>query len=153
VIQTIGYEGATLADFLATLKEARVETLVDVRDLPLSRRAGFSKRPLSEALGEVGIEYQHWKALGTPPEIRNAYKATRDHTTFRKDYLAFLDWHTADLERLFALAGEKRICLLCFEASHDECHRSLITERMGELGLLDSVTHLRVTRDAGADSP
>ena len=41
---SIGYEKAGFADFIATLQGAGVLTLIDVRDLPLSRRAGFSKR-------------------------------------------------------------------------------------------------------------
>jgi len=42
-ILTIGYEGTTLADFLATLKAAGVQSLLDIRELPNSRRKGFSK--------------------------------------------------------------------------------------------------------------
>jgi uncharacterized protein (DUF488 family) len=46
---TIGYEGAALDDFLATLKAARVSTLLDIREAPVSRRPGFSKRELAAA--------------------------------------------------------------------------------------------------------
>ncbi len=46
---TIGYEGAQLADFLATLACHRVSVVVDVRELPLSRRKGFSKNRLAAA--------------------------------------------------------------------------------------------------------
>ena len=58
-IYTICYEGATVDGFLATLKQAGVERLIDVRALPSSRRPGFSKSPLAAALSEVGIEYVH----------------------------------------------------------------------------------------------
>ena len=69
---TIGYEGATMADFLAALGAAGVRRVIDVRALPLSRRSGFSKTPLKNALAEVGIDYVHLKALGTPPSGRAA---------------------------------------------------------------------------------
>lgn len=50
-IFTIGYEGATVEEFLAALQNAAVERLIDVRALPLSRRPGFSKTPLKAARG------------------------------------------------------------------------------------------------------
>jgi uncharacterized protein (DUF488 family) len=76
-IFTIGYEGAAMDEFLAALKNAGVERLIDVRALPLSRRPGFSKSPLRSTLEEAGIEYVHLKALGTPAEGRSAARAGR----------------------------------------------------------------------------
>jgi len=64
-LTTIGYEGVSVEAFIGTLARARVTLLLDVRELPSSRRKGFSKTPLSEALREVGIEYRHERALGT----------------------------------------------------------------------------------------
>src|SRR5437016_3194025 len=69
---TIGYEKARLADVIAALQEAGVATLIDVRDRPISRRPGFSKRQLAAALDQAGIRYVGLRALGTPPEGREA---------------------------------------------------------------------------------
>ena len=69
---TIGYEGADLFDFLATLKHAEVSLLVDIRELPASRRKGFSKNALQENLESVGIQYIHLRDLGDPKEGRLA---------------------------------------------------------------------------------
>ena len=69
-IFTIGYEGTTVPEFIAALKQAGVERVIDVRALPLSRRPGFSKSGLKAALEEAGIEYVHLKALGTPADGR-----------------------------------------------------------------------------------
>src|SRR5688572_16080609 len=63
-IFTIGYEGATLSDFIATLQVAGVRRVVDVRELPQSRRPGFSKNVLRTALEEHGFAYEHRKPLG-----------------------------------------------------------------------------------------
>ena len=52
---TVGYEGRALDELITELVDAGVERLIDVRELPLSRRRGFSKTPLSEALQAVGI--------------------------------------------------------------------------------------------------
>ena len=71
-IFTIGYEGVTQADFIAALSGAGVKLLADVRAVPLSRRPGFSKNVLAAGLREAGIDYVGFKALGTPPEGREA---------------------------------------------------------------------------------
>src|SRR3982751_5880304 len=76
-IFTIGYEGTTVAEFLAALQAAGVKRVIDVRALPLSRRPGFSKTSLKNALAEEGIEYLHLKALGTPADGRSAARAGR----------------------------------------------------------------------------
>jgi uncharacterized protein (DUF488 family) len=70
-LYTIGYEKARLADVVAALSSAGVATLIDVRDRPISRRPGFSKRQLAAA-EEAGIRYVGLRALGTPPEGREA---------------------------------------------------------------------------------
>ena len=52
---TIGYEGTTVGEFLAALQAAGVERVIDVRAVPNSRRPGFSKTPLRNALAEAGF--------------------------------------------------------------------------------------------------
>ncbi|MDP2877672.1 MAG: DUF488 domain-containing protein, partial [Holophaga sp.] len=47
---TFGYEGLTIEAFIARLKESGVRTIIDVRELPLSRKKGFSKKAFAEAL-------------------------------------------------------------------------------------------------------
>src|ERR1700736_1728205 len=71
-LYTIGYEKARLADVVAALSAAGGATLIDVRDRPISRRPGFSKRQLAAAVEEAGMRYLHLQALGTPPEGREA---------------------------------------------------------------------------------
>ena len=51
VLYTIGYEGSSMATFLAALAEAGVTQLVDVRQAPVSRKPGFARRALAEAMG------------------------------------------------------------------------------------------------------
>src|SRR5712692_6308682 len=72
VLFSIGYEKALLKDFIATLSGAGVATLIDVRDRPISRRPGFSRRQLAAAVEAAGLRYVHLQALGTPPEGREA---------------------------------------------------------------------------------
>ena len=52
---TIGYEGRALDELIAELQAHRIDRVIDVRELPLSRRRGFSKTPLREALAAHDI--------------------------------------------------------------------------------------------------
>ena len=141
---TIGYEKAGWADFLAVLQEAGIRRVIDVRDLPLSRRAGFSKRQLAAGLDAAGIGYVHLRALGTPPAGREAHR--------RRQWPVFWDivesrLATAEaglaLRQAAGLATEAPSCLLCFEADPCICHR----RRVGEMLAADhgfAIRHLAV---------
>jgi len=126
-IFTIGYEGTTVAEFLAVLTGARVERIIDVRALPLSRRPGFSKSALRAALEEAGIEYVHLKALGTPAEGRTAARAGR-LGDLERIYAGQLELPEAIAQtaQMLGLAREKRSALLCMERDPAKCHRTLL---------------------------
>lgn len=126
-IFTIGYEATTQAEFVATLSAAGVERVIDVRAVPLSRKPGFSKNILANGLAEAGIEYVHLKALGTPPEGREAARKGR-HPELERIYAGQLDLPEAIVaaEQMRELAAEKPSALLCFEREPGGCHRSLL---------------------------
>ena len=124
-IFTIGYEGATQAELIAALQAAGVERVIDVRAVPMSRKPGFSKNVLAAGLGEAGIDYVHLKALGTPPEGREAARKGR-WEVMKRVYAAQLETPEAgaDAGRMIALAEEKPSALLCFERDPAHCHRT-----------------------------
>ena len=126
-IFTIGYEGVTQAEFIAALKEARVERVIDVRAVPNSRRPGFSKNLLKNALAEDGIDYVHLRALGTPADGRAAARAGR-HEDLKRIYAGQLELPEAMAEsaQMVELAREKRSALLCYEREPGGCHRTLL---------------------------
>jgi uncharacterized protein (DUF488 family) len=126
-IFTIGYEGTTVAEFLAALQKAGVERVIDVRALPLSRRPGFSKTALRRALEEAAIEYVHLKALGTPSEGRTAARAGR-HADMARIYAGQLELPEAMMQsaQMLELAREKPSALLCMEREPAHCHRTLL---------------------------
>jgi uncharacterized protein (DUF488 family) len=132
-IFTIGYEATTMDAFLAALKEAGVEQVIDVRALPLSRRPGFSKTSLAETLKEAGIGYVHLKALGTPKPGRDAAKKG-DWQTMERVYAGQLELPEAQAEaaKMRALAAEKRSALLCFERDPHHCHRTMLLREEGD---------------------
>lgn len=127
---TVGYEGRSLDE----LVDAGVERLIDVRELPLSRRRGFSKTTLSEALREAGIEYVHVRALGNPKPNRERYWAGNVEggaAVYRKH---LNNGSRSALLELAESLGADRACLLCLESDrdHTECHRRC--DRRGAAG-------------------
>ena len=136
---TIGYEATTMGEFLDALKSAGVERVIDVRAVPNSRRPGFSKTPLRNALAEVGIDYVHLRALGTPAEGREAARKGR-HEDLKRIYAAQLDLPEAMVaaEQLKELAAEKPSALLCYERDPGGCHRTLLWRAaLGDAEVID----------------
>ncbi len=133
VAYTIGYEGWELDDFVARLRGQRVEVLIDIREKPSSRKPGFSKTPLREALEEACIQYVHVKALGSPSTIRYEYKNGGDKETFFKAYRAYLKTQVAHLRTVLDAVREKTCCLMCLERHAWDCHRSAVSDILRQL--------------------
>ena len=126
-IFTIGYESTTMGEFIAALTEAGVKRVIDIRAVPNSRRPGFSKTPLRNALAEAGIDYVHLRALGTPADGRAAARAGR-HAELERIYAGQLELPEAIAEgaRMIDLAAERPSALLCYERDPAGCHRTLL---------------------------
>ena len=141
---TIGYEGANIANFLATLSVAGVTHLIDIRDVPASRKPGFSKNSLSIALKDHSIGYSHFKALGDPKTGRDAMRRG-DYATFLSIYNDHIeqDAGQASLKDVLAIASEKTSVLLCFERDYKLCHRMLVADRLKGLASFE-VSHIGV---------
>lgn len=133
-IWTIGYEGHDVESLVLRLRKARIERVVDIRELPLSRKAGFSKKPLAAGLEHIGIQYSHLRALGTPRVVRHAYRAGGPFEDFRDAYLAHVEGNQAALAELETLARAQRCALLCVEADASACHRSVLTDVLAARG-------------------
>jgi len=133
-IYSVGYEDLTLESLVAQLAERGVTLLVDVRLTPISRRPGFSKRPLATALAMAGIEYVHEPLFGNPPENRDAFRAgdpaAEELIRERLDGRA-----RRALEQLVFEARRRPVAVLCVEREASRCHRRVITEQARQLTL------------------
>jgi uncharacterized protein (DUF488 family) len=132
-IFTIGYEGATVAGFIAALREAGIALVLDIRAVPASRKKGFSKNPLAQHLSEAGIGYRHLRGLGTPKQGREAARSG-DHEAFERIFRQQLEEPEAllDLGEALSLAAAQPVCLLCLERDPEQCHRLIVAERMAK---------------------
>ena len=128
---TIGYERfPTPAGLIGALEEAGVEWVVDVRELPQSRRAGFSRRPLQDALADAGIVYEHRRELGNPPALREVFRAGR-LIEGREAYRSHLrDGREWALDTLSERVSERPTAVLCLEHDPALCHRGVIIEEL-----------------------
>jgi uncharacterized protein (DUF488 family) len=156
-VVTIGVYGFTAEEFLASLRDAGVRLLVDVRQRRGVRGPEYawanSKR-LQAALADAGIEYEHHPELAPTTELRRLQYAEddrqgvgkRSRTELAPAYVERYLSEILDRVDLAALASdlpaEGATALLCVERDPEACHRSLIADRLAaEPGV--SVEHLR----------
>jgi uncharacterized protein (DUF488 family) len=145
-IYTIGYEGLDLDAFMSLLVENDIETIVDVREIPLSRKPGFSKKSLGNLLNLSGREYVHLVELGCPKLIRDRYRVDGNWKRYTVGFLKYLDTQQDAISELSALASSSNCALLCYEADFNFCHRSMVANAVKQ------VTRARVKHIQAADA-
>jgi uncharacterized protein (DUF488 family) len=146
-IFTLGYQNLSIQQFIGKLESHSIRILIDVRKNPISRKAGFSKRSLSESLNKVGIEYYHFPELGVPSNKRKEL-VDGDRAT----YESLFNFYETDIvsqamttvDTIKELANEnKRIALTCFETDHNLCHRGKLSEIISrDKSFADRVMHI-----------
>jgi uncharacterized protein (DUF488 family) len=142
-IFTIGHSTHELEAFLGLLRGARIELLVDVRRFPSSRRfPWFNGAELSLSLGDAGVEYLHFEALGgrrdpVPGSVNGGWRVGQ----FRgyADHMDSPEFRAA-VDRLIELAGDRRVAVMCAEAQWWRCHRRLLSDALLVRGI--EVVHL-----------
>jgi uncharacterized protein (DUF488 family) len=140
-VLTIGHGVRPLDELVRTLLEVEVQTLVDVRRFPASRRnPHFNQEPLRTALADAGITYRHAVELGGR---RSGEPGEEDFACLRvaafRSYAARMRtpaWQAA----LAAALAEPAPCFMCAETVWWRCHRRLIAELLTARG--DAVVHL-----------
>ena len=138
---TIGHGTRPQQELVATLVEADVHTLVDVRRHPCSRRnPQFNQRTLIDGLGAAGIAYRHVVELGgllsgEPGEERFGCIRVPAFRSYAAR-MATDAWQTALAQAL----AEEAPCFMCAESAPSRCHRSLISDLLVARGY--SVVHL-----------
>lgn len=140
-LYTIGYEGLSINAFIQRLLDHGVQTLLDVRELPLSRKAGFSKRALADALAQRGIAYAHMPTLGCPKSIRDAYKSDGNWLRYTQAFMKHLDAQHACVKELAKIGTATTAALVCFEADFNRCHRTYVARAAHAAGA-PAVSHI-----------
>jgi uncharacterized protein (DUF488 family) len=133
-LYTIGFTQKTAEAFFGLLRENQVRTLVDVRVSTQGQLAGFAKQSdLPYFLKHLaqGCDYIHLPELAPTKELMRAYRAGNGGwAAYAQRFEALLD-----KRRIPAILDRKRFeagacCLLCSEATPEQCHRRLVAERL-----------------------
>ncbi|MGC2173505.1 MAG: DUF488 domain-containing protein [Candidatus Sulfotelmatobacter sp.] len=129
---TVGHSTRSLDELIETLQAHAIETLVDIRAFPMSRRLPqFNRESLEKSLPEAGINYVWMKALGgyrkksreDSPNIGLRNASFRNYA----DYMLTTEFENAMAE-LIALAEPSRTAYMCAERVYFRCHRMLVSD-------------------------
>jgi uncharacterized protein (DUF488 family) len=143
VIYTVGHSSRPLNEFLTLLRVHGVQRLIDIRTIPRSRHnPQFNRETLPRFLRNRSIGYRYMKSLGglRRPRPDSPNRGWRN-PSFRgfADYMQTPQFFAA-LERLAALAAERKTAIMCAEAVPWRCHRSLVADALTIRGF--TVKHL-----------
>ena len=144
-VYTAGYQGISVDAFLHRLLQRGILNIIDVRANPLSRRYGLSKRELARIAGEIGLEYQHFPALGISGSRR---RDLSDSASYQR----LLSWYRCELLpeaneyilQVGKLMSGTPSVLICFEEDHRCCHRSPLADAVAKSRKLE-VEHLNIS--------
>jgi uncharacterized protein (DUF488 family) len=146
MVFTIGHSTRPVGELITLLREAGVDLLVDVRTVPRSRmNPQFNADVLPRTLGEAGIGYRHFPALGglrhrpkgAPPSPNGMWRT--------EAFQAYADYamtppFRAALGELRNLAHDHVCAIMCAEAVWWRCHRRIVADYLLAGGA--SVTHI-----------
>jgi uncharacterized protein (DUF488 family) len=138
---TVGHGTRPVDELIALLRDAHVETLIDVRRFPGSRRnPQFNQGALAASLAAGGIEYRHAVELGgrrsnEPGAERFSCIRVEAFRSYAAR-MAAAEWQDA----LGAALAAPTPCLMCAETPWTKCHRRFIAELLVARG--HDVVHL-----------
>ncbi|MXX94092.1 MAG: DUF488 domain-containing protein [Gammaproteobacteria bacterium] len=127
---TIGYQERSLEEYVNRLIKNNIKLLFDVRQNPVSRRYGFSKKVLNNVCSRLGIEYQHLRELGIETHLRDGIHEKQTYDAVFEHYRNFTLPERQDKIQVInkQLLKGNRIALTCFERNHEQCHRSILSD-------------------------
>ena len=131
---TIGFTQKTAEQFFGLLADAGVARVLDIRENRGGQLSGFAKeQDLRYFLPRlIGAEYDAEPLLAPSPEIRVAYKTTKDWAAYERSFMAMLEERRA-AERIQPERFDRPTALLCSEPTPEKCHRRLVVEYFAAL--------------------
>ena len=131
---TIGHSNRTIEVFIALLRAAEIELLVDIRRFPMSRtNPQFNAEPLAQALAPYQIAYEYIAELGgrrnksktVPADINDYWESQSFHNY--ADYALSESFHEG-FQRLLDEGHRRRTAIMCSEVVWWRCHRRIVTD-------------------------
>jgi uncharacterized protein (DUF488 family) len=131
-LYTIGHSTRTLEELVSALNAHGIETLVDIRAFPMSRRLPhFNRESLEKELPKHHIRYVWMKSLGG---YRKATRKDSPHVGLRNasfrnyaDYTLTPEFEQA-MAKLLETAEHSRTAYMCAERVYFRCHRMIVSD-------------------------
>jgi len=132
VLHTIGHSTRTLDELVTALRAHQIQTLVDIRAFPMSRRLPqFNRDSLEQTVPAAGIRYVWMKALGGYRKkiLEESPNIALRNPSFRNyaDYMLTTEFEQVAAE-LIALGESSRTAYMCAERLYFRCHRMLVSD-------------------------
>ena len=124
---SIGYQRRSIDELIAILRDYHIKKVIDVREMPISRRVAFRKNVLKSYLSAAGIQYQHVKDAGNPYR-----KVQGDFEYCMGLYSSYLADRPSVIEQISAELSGDPVAIFCYEREHDKCHRSILIEMLAD---------------------
>ncbi len=143
-LYTIGFTQKSAERFFTLLRDHGVQRLVDIRLRPDGQLSGFAKGgDLAYFLRElVGCDYLHLPELAPTGQILGDYRKGGDWSQYVGSFEALMDERGIPGRLDRRIFTDRTTCLLCSEATPEQCHRRLVAERLaGTWGNID-IIHL-----------
>lgn len=132
LIWTVGHSTRTLDELSAILAAHGIQTLVDVRRYPASRRQTQFNRTRLEVEPPAGVAYEHMPELdgrrAAAPESHNVAWRNEGFRGYA-DYMETAEFKIG-IEKLLTVAENRRVAVMCAEAVPWKCHRNLIADAL-----------------------
>ncbi len=131
-LYTIGHSTRSFDEFLETLQAHSIQTLVDIRLIPMSRRLPhFNRDSLEQALPQNGIRYIWMKELGgrRKKTLEDSPNIALRSPSFRNyaDHMLSGEFQNA-IARLIQLGEQSKTAYMCAERVYFKCHRMLVSD-------------------------
>lgn len=155
ILYTIGHSTRPLDDLIATLRTHQIQTLVDIRAFPMSRRLPqFNRDSLEQTLPAAGIQYLGMKSLGgyRKKTLEKSPNVALRNQSFRNyaDYMLTAEFDRA-ISDLLAVAESSRTAYMCAERPYFRCHRMLVSDWL--VAHWHQVLHIDATGPVKPHSP
>jgi len=128
-VYTVGYEGKSVDAFFDHLLRKGIKRIIDVRNNPMSRCYGFSKKQLTEIAAKLGLDYDHIPRLGIPKQYRTHLTDFESYQSLLQKYaVEMLPSLDTEIDMVGTLMQESPSTLLCVEKDVNCCHRGRLAD-------------------------
>ncbi len=143
-LYTVGFTKKSAEQFFSLLKKNDVQRLVDIRLRPTGQLSGFTKRDdLAYFLPNlINCEYHYTPSLAPTADVLSTYRKNGDWAQYVRHFETLMDQRNVPFALDRAFYEEKACCLLCTEATPEQCHRRLVAEQIARSWADTEVIHL-----------